>query len=103
MTEAKMDAALKAKWVEALRSGKYAQGSGVLKISTSFCCLGVLCDIQAGDWDAITKDLGGSLYTEKLPKRLAAGLTADQRAKLARMNDEGIHFPEIADYIEQNL
>ncbi|KKM24113.1 hypothetical protein LCGC14_1608420 [marine sediment metagenome] len=40
------------KWVEALRSGLYKQGTTVLKILptgqrklTRFCCLGVLCDL----------------------------------------------------------
>ena len=38
------------KWVRALRSGKYKQGTGVLehvdnKGKSSFCCLGVLCKI----------------------------------------------------------
>ncbi len=37
------------KWVEALRSGKYQQGEGALRIHTPgekdrFCCLGVACD-----------------------------------------------------------
>jgi hypothetical protein len=35
-------------WVEALRSGNYAQGKFALKRCTSppnFCCLGVLCDL----------------------------------------------------------
>jgi hypothetical protein len=34
------------KWVAALRSGDYAQGSGLLRTSDNkFCCLGVLCDL----------------------------------------------------------
>ena len=34
-------------WVKALRSGKYAQGSGALydETSDSYCCLGVLLDV----------------------------------------------------------
>jgi hypothetical protein len=40
-----MDAALKAKWIEALRSGDYQQGPGKLHDTNtnSYCCLGVLC------------------------------------------------------------
>lgn len=40
------------KWVAALRSGDYKQGEGTLRFTndgtkeTSFCCLGVLCDIS---------------------------------------------------------
>lgn len=38
------------KWVKALRSGKYKQGEGYLKITdnkgnSSHCCLGVLCEL----------------------------------------------------------
>jgi len=39
---------IKARWVEALRSGKYEQGRGALRSDTNqFCCLGVLCDLYA--------------------------------------------------------
>lgn len=43
-----MDAALKAKWVEALRSGDYRQGEGQLhnNDNDTFCCLGVLCVVM---------------------------------------------------------
>ena len=53
-----MDEELKANWLRALRSGKYKQGMGYLRSTTSedepdsFCCLGVLCDISnEGDWE----------------------------------------------------
>lgn len=42
---------IRALWTEALRSGKYEQGSGVLKTRQgSYCCLGVLCElaVEAG-------------------------------------------------------
>ena len=49
------------KWLEALESGKYTQGVGYLKKSavdvegtehTSYCCLGVLCDlIDPNGWN----------------------------------------------------
>lgn len=37
----------RAKWVKALRSGKYKQGEGVLfdKKTKAYCCLGVLCNV----------------------------------------------------------
>lgn len=38
-------AANRAKWVEALRSGEYRQGSGSLQADGKFCCLGVACDV----------------------------------------------------------
>lgn len=44
------------KWVNALRSGNYKQGTKVLKTQDNkFCCLGVACDIYSketgeGEW-----------------------------------------------------
>lgn len=40
-----MNQQIKARWVEALRSGKYGQTSSYLYDSQGFCCLGVLCDL----------------------------------------------------------
>jgi hypothetical protein len=37
-----MPKAKKAKWLEALRTGKYQQGHGRLKSGEGYCCLGVL-------------------------------------------------------------
>lgn len=37
---------VKAKWVAALRSGKYVQGTGRLCRDGKYCCLGVLCDVM---------------------------------------------------------
>lgn len=43
-----MDKRIKARWLRALRSGKYEQGARVLRTSDNkFCCLGVLCDLHA--------------------------------------------------------
>ena len=43
---------LKQKWIEALRSGKYAQSQLALKNADGYCCLGVLCDIAGvGTWE----------------------------------------------------
>lgn len=36
---------LKAKWIAALRSGKYTQTAARLRSPTGHCCLGVLCDV----------------------------------------------------------
>lgn len=37
---------IQAKWLVALRSGKYKQGRASLRnINDEFCCLGVLCDV----------------------------------------------------------
>jgi hypothetical protein len=105
-----MDAELKRKWVEALRSGTYHQAVGFLRNEDRFCCLGVLCQIaglrisshdnnsvfhESGEYtvgyEAITKLLDGFNYYE-----------------LAERNDgSNKHhrhtFHEIADYIDANL
>ena len=46
-----MNDAVAIKWIAALRSGDYIQGSGALRRQTDeadeFCCFGVLCDLYA--------------------------------------------------------
>jgi hypothetical protein len=48
-----MDQAIKTRWLDALRSGKYKQGTMYLAREwdnePSFCCLGVLCDLAEQD------------------------------------------------------
>lgn len=40
-----------AKWIVALRSGKYRQGLRQLRMNGAYCCLGVACDISGlGEW-----------------------------------------------------
>ncbi len=60
-----MNAAIKAKWLDALRSGKYEQGAKRLRRNDAYCCLGVLCDLHAkttgsGEWG--TFHLGSNDY-----------------------------------------
>jgi hypothetical protein len=45
MLETKMNPEVKAKWLEALRSGEYEQGTGYLCKDGKYCCLGVLTDL----------------------------------------------------------
>lgn len=42
-----MNTQIKEKWVNALRSGEYAQTDGNLRTTVGYCCLGVLCDLYA--------------------------------------------------------
>lgn len=37
------------KWVAALRSGEYEQGTGFLNKNGKYCCLGVACDLAVKD------------------------------------------------------
>jgi hypothetical protein len=51
-----MNSQIKQRWIDALRSGKYSQDTGVLRSSKGgHCCLGVLCDLYAKEhnvqWD----------------------------------------------------
>lgn len=107
-----MNAEIKAKWLEALRSGKYRQGTEYLRTADDkFCCLGVLCDItNPALWEKWTNgerhhDVYGFLsHTSMLPDKIdeqAGGIAA--KAHLMGMNDSGKSFSEIANYIEANL
>jgi hypothetical protein len=42
-----MNSQVKEKWIAALRSGKYDQGSEKLRSHQGYCCLGVLCDLYS--------------------------------------------------------
>lgn len=127
-----MNAELKQKWLEALRSGKYQQGSGQLRevhyceewSDTYHCCLGVLADIAGAPLSLFEDDgflgSGQSISTssdnadhfglgpqgnEGDPQYEAdepRSLTTLQR-KLASMNDNRRSFAEIADWIEINV
>lgn len=105
-----MDKAIKAVWVEALRSGRYKQGVYRLRGSKGFCCLGVLCDL--GEQKAWVESSGGWGYQAgeavsyyELPERIQArvGLSGEEVCTLGQMNDGGVSFEQIADWIEENL
>ena len=102
----KMDPALKAQWVAALRSGQYTQGTGFLKRtagSTTYCCLGVLCEIT-NQWP--TNNFFLDSWWDLLP---TTRVVVEVQHRLGHMNDgtgaEGrrYSFSEIADWIDANL
>jgi hypothetical protein len=94
-----MDAELKAKWVAALRSGTYTQGTGELHTPSekSFCCLGVLCEVAQIEytpgWAALPDDtlLAFKIQNDLSDKNDGDGVSGPMT------------FAEIADYIEANL
>lgn len=115
---------IKERWIEALRSGKYTQGEGMLKTSdgpdAKFCCLGVLADIQRCQWEnefPIRYDFDGyNDYTTRETSDLGPYYRQPShitREFLAESNDGGIAglhrglktatFAEIADWIEEHL
>lgn len=111
-----MNSEVKAKWLQALRSGEYQQGTHGLKNPEGcFCCLGVLCNIsQIGEWDGVCYKTGGVGSVSWLPLEVAqwSGIpstgtspfsVSETQRTLSKMNDDGCSFPEIADWIERNL
>lgn len=113
------DQELKAKWVDALRSGKYIQGYDSLRKLVfplmsppvyKYCCLGVLIQVcPSYRWitnaTAVYNDAGivtsGELNTSELKD---LGIAPDQHNLLIGMNDkEKLNFNQIADWIEANL
>lgn len=75
-------------WIEALRSGRYKQCSGVLVGCNGYCCLGVYNAIhnENNNYTATTELLGSK----------------DVNTFIDLNDDMQLPFPKIADYIEQN-
>lgn len=98
-------------WVDALRSGEYKQGKGVLHAKTKrgdrFCCLGVACDLyqKHGPGDLIvterishdlSKDYVNYKYDDQtghLPEKVKEWLGVDSsfQYELIDMNDGTYH------------
>jgi hypothetical protein len=53
-----MNTQIKQKWIDALRSDKYEQGSDKLRSVTGYCCLGVLCDLYSQEHNVKWKFIG---------------------------------------------
>ena len=93
-------------WLEALRSGKYTQARYALHNDTGYCCLGVACEVAGlrgerfnGKWcySGASIMLPGKLQVVD-PTR-APGDHHEVERELARMNDAGRSFTEIADVV----
>lgn len=117
-----MDTRIAEKWVDALRSEKYQQGTGCLKQTKNqqdkFCCLGVLADIAIKEGlkinvkqlyeRTIFGDRGDYLPTEVQKwanmKTPSGYFTKDNITNtLSYINDGGTKFDEIATIIEDNI
>lgn len=122
-----MNPEIKAKWLEALRSGEYKQGTGSLctiqEDGTSwYCCLGVLCDLAAKEGVVEIGLAGREIYYGEsdsyLPDRVQRwagihdGIRPDAHnprigpasASLSELNDDQeASFEEIARIIEERL
>lgn len=107
----RMEPKLKAKWVEALRSGNYTQGKFMLhnQAENTFCCLGVLCEVlevpkrpqdKTGNLP-MEYQFGDAWLIHGVPDDVLKFQVAD---KLVDMNGSGSKsFTEIADWIEKNI
>lgn len=84
------------KWAEALESGKYKQCTGRLKDGDSYCCLGVLCEINGVDMD---KSPVVSIYSNFIGNILPP----ERYKKYYNLNDaKGLNFKEIAKVIRED-
>lgn len=110
------------KWVEALRSGKYVQGTHVLCNSNyEYCCLGGLCDLYKNKLNVeqtFSPVKNNNVFTFdgdsiSLPNQVIylAGIKQEygqfrdknnQLNSLAILNDNGYSFNELADIIDAN-
>ncbi len=103
-----MNADIKAKWLEALRSNNYKQTQHALKDERGHCVMGVLCDL----YEEATGEEGFGDYDE-IPSRVLAwaGLPNSLEVKYAggsallyELNDNAeLDFLELADLIEASL
>lgn len=121
-----MNPEIKGKWLEALRSGRYQQGTRMLRYRPSknveteeYCCLGVLCDLAvAAEVIPAPEELGlngvtyaygpdGDVSLLPEPVMLWAGLETRLGSRrgmsLASLNDNGASFAKIAVVIEEEF
>lgn len=97
-----MNAEIKKKWIEALRSGDYRQGFGGLKKEDCFCCLGVLCQIKDPEgW--IGPRWHGAMNILPVEEAYKIDLKWASQLTLIDKNDAAVSFIEIANWIEEYL
>lgn len=97
-----MDKKLKAKWVRALRSGRYVQGRSYLYLQYSHCCLGVLGRVHGLSDDDLR---GCTMPSEMTPesRNKFPKLGGKVLGELATLNDTGVPFEMIAGLIDSAL
>lgn len=112
----KMEPEVKSRWIEALRSRKFIQGTKRLSdpISNSFCCLGVLCEIEKLEKQNLAhsvtykyKDEDGKTSESEtvVPFGFANKIKLNyiKGEALASLNDCEYSFEQIADIIEEYM
>jgi hypothetical protein len=120
-----MNPEIKTKWLTALRSGNYEQGREQLATltegGTTFCCLGVLCEIAVGEGIIKSEPSNGNEYLKYdtgsfyLPELVSEWAGLDNNdcphnpelldgVNVGTLNDErNLDFLAIADRIESDL
>lgn len=102
------------KWVEALRSGQYAQGKGTMRSGNSYCCLGVAMEVAFDNGCPMPENPNWGI-TSTMPFSVldwygfptSWGYTDPElrspdgarREPASVLNDQGVPFQEIADRI----
>ena len=107
-----MKASIKRKWIEALEGGQYKQTTGTLSAKDSsgnkmYCCLGVLWQVcgdgfhddSDGDYDSFQPIGNSSIEVLDDDNLLRFGMTDEVQRMLAKLNDSGHDFKQIAEYI----
>lgn len=97
------------KWVHALRSGNYAQGTKYLNKDNRLCCLGVLAEVckfpkNLGESPYVHYKINNNLCSTILPQEFleALGLTPVFVNALMSLNDGGEwSFKQIAALVEE--
>jgi hypothetical protein len=104
----RMPKEMKRKWITALRSGEYKQGTGALKTDDGrYCCLGVLQMVVSGDVSRLEGRQPAAMPSKAWCA--AHGITAYQwrcaspKNYLPVVNDTGHTFTYIADLIEKHV
>jgi hypothetical protein len=99
-------------WIAALRSGEYKQCTGKLYRpgeEGGYCCLGVLGVLAGarrvdneGCLSGLEFDVDDTseIYGAYLPQTIADSVGIYSQQTLSDMNDKGMSFEEIADYID---
>ena len=94
-------------WIKALRSGKFKQTERMLHDRKGYCCLGVLCKVMEPNTKWKSNKEGAYLFEEEQmfpPARIMkeATLRKPSARVLAKMNDKGKTFKQIAAFISKH-
>ena len=118
----KLDPEKKAKWLKALRSGRYTQGRAKLRKKVSkgkyeYCCLGVYANVCGVDWKPIFNYFGEQIEAYTVDLEYKGSWTVPdgqyipfemiplqiQRVLSSKNDTYKWSFKQIADWIEEKL